>query len=752
MKPIKKVAVIGSGTMGAAIAAQFVNAGLATILFDIAGPDGDRNKIVKAGRDRAASSKPASFMRADFAERLELGNLDDDFAKLGEVDWVIEAIVEKLEVKADLLARLETVVSKDCIVSSNSSGIPMKYQSAKLGADLKPRFLGTHFFNPPRYLHLLEIIPTRETSPEVIARVAELGDRVLGKGIVRAHDVPGFAANRIGAWCTAKIIQVADELKLSPDVVDTLTGPILGRPKSATYRTIDVVGLDIFFTVCQQLEQATKEGFGLPAVFQQLLDKGWLGNKSGQGFYQKSKDKSAGSKILTLNAETLEYEDKGKVRLEELASIIGLPTVAERAEALLKAPGWVGEFTRRTVIPQIHFAASKVGKVADTAADVDNAVKWGFGWEVGPLELADALGRDKVRAYFGQMGLDTPEYFQTSAVHEPATRTPGPLRIADLRNKVCSNESATLWDAGDGVALLEFHTKANAIGEKVLEMFDQAHHKVLEGFQALVVGNEGENFCAGADLNMLYAVAESGQWDEIRKAVRVFQNMTKRLRYAPYPVVTAAHKMTLGGGLEVALWSDAVVASAELYTGLVEVGVGILPAGGGTTEMVLRKTASLLPGADPFIAVQQAFELIAMAKVSTSAFEAQQMGFLRPSDKIVMNSDRVLDEAKIKALQLVPGYVAPAPRKIEVLGEAGHANLRAGAMMMAESGFITEYEVHLATVIGEVLCGGKLNRPETVSEDLLLDLEVEAFVKLCGQEKTRQRLGNMLKTGKPLRN
>lgn len=749
MNRIQRVAVIGSGTMGAAIAAQCVNAGLTTMLLDIAGPAEDKNKIVRGGLERAAASKPASFMRADLAQRLEIGNLDDNFDKLAQVDWVIEAIVEKLEVKAELLAKLEKTVAGHCIVSSNSSGIPMKFQSAKLSPEFKKRFLGTHFFNPPRYLHLLEIIPTADTDPAVVQLVSEVGDRILGKGIVVAHDVPGFAANRIGAWCTAKIIQVADEMQLGPDVVDALTGPVLGRPKSATYRTIDVVGLDIFLTVCQQLEMATKEGFGLPAVFKTMVEKGWLGNKSGQGFYKKVKG-AKGSEIHTLNCQSLEYEDNGKVRLEELGAVLKMPKASDRAKALLAAEGWVGDFTRKTLIPQIHFAASKIGKVAASAADVDNAVKWGFGWDIGPLELAAAIGFENVRQQFEAQGLDCPDYFKS----EPSSSSDStkPLSIAQLSRKVCGNAAATLWDAGDGVALLEFHSKANSIGQEVMEVVEQAHHHVLKEFQALVIGNEGENFCAGADLNLMLGIAEAGMWDKAREVVTVFQNMTSRFRSAPYPVVVAAHKMVLGGGLEVALWSDVCVASAELYCGLVEVGVGILPAGGGTTEMLLRKMAQLPAGADPFPAVQQAFELIAMAKVSTSALEAQQMGFLRETDIIVMNPDRLLDEAKKAALRLVPGYRPPAPRRVEVMGEAGLANLRAGAMMMAESGFITEYEVHLATTIGEVLCGGKLNRSDTVSEELLLQLEVEAFIQLLGQAKTRERMGHMLKTGKPLRN
>lgn len=752
MKNIRKAAVIGAGTMGASIAAHLASAGIPTLLLDIPAQEGPRNGPAQKGLERVMKGRPPAFLRKEAAALIRVGNTEDDLGQLAKVDWVIEAIVENLNVKQDLLKKLEQVVGPETIVSSNSSGIPMKYQASVLGPELRKRFLGTHFFNPPRYLHLLELIPTPETDPEVLQTLSILGEERLGKGIVIAKDVPGFAANRIGVFCSVQAMRCMVELNLTPDLVDVLTGPILGRPKSATFRTADVVGLDIVATVAKGLAAATKEDFALPAVVETMLENKWFGDKTGQGFYKKDKSQG-GTRILTLNLETLEYEERPKPRLAELAPVLALATPQERTKALLELEGPAGEFTRRSLLPQMAYAASKVGVVAETAEDVDNALRWGFGWQVGPLELARWLGQDFLKGSFAKSGLAWPEALEKVPAKPKA---PNGYSLAYLRQvgpaPVLTSPVSSLWDMGDGVALLEFHSKANAIGQTVLEFMEQAHQRVLQDFQAMVIGNEGENFCAGADLNMLLHVAENGDFETIRKAVAFFQGMTSRLRYCDYPVVAAPHGLNLGGGCEVALWADACVASAELYTGLVEVGVGILPAGGGTTEMLIRKNQQVIPGADGFAAVRAAFELIAMAKVSGSAFEAQQLGFLRENDKIVMNSDLRLSEAKRLALQLAPGYQAPPRRRCTVLGEVALANLKAGAMAMHEAGQITEYEVHLAATVAGVLSGGSMNRSDEVDEQVLLDLECEAFLHLCGQEKTRARLAHTLKTGKTLRN
>ncbi len=748
---IRKAAVLGAGTMGAGIAAHLANAGIPVLLLDIA-PEGDRpNSLVEKGWARAQKSKPAALMTPEAAALVTLGNMTEDFDRLAEVDWVVEAIVEKLEVKRELHERLEKVTGERTIVSSNSSGIPMALQVKGRSEAFRKRFLGTHFFNPPRYLHLLELIPTKDTDPEVTQAMADFGDRILGKGIVVAHDVPGFAANRVGLGCMARSMKVMVEMGLTPDVVDVLTGPLIGRPKSATFRTADLSGLDICATVANNLAQATGEDVRMPEVVDKMVEQGLLGEKSGSGFYKKVKAKGQ-TTILTIDLETFEYHDRGKVRLEEIAELRLLPTPQERIAALLKSEGEAGEFTRRTIFHQIHYAAGKVGEVAVTPEDVDNALKWGFGWELGPLELAESLGRETCLSAFGDHGLDTPAYFETE-------RTPAPdkglITISKVKRsapKVLQNESATLWDLGDEVALLEFHSKGNAIGQKTLEMFDQAHREVEKNFRALVIGNQGQHFCAGADIGMILHLAKEQNFEQIRAACRTFQGMTCRLRYAPYPVVSAPFGMTLGGGCEVMLYSDRNLAHAETYTGLVEVGVGILPAGGGTTEMLIRMMERVLPGADPFPAVQAAFELIAMGKVSTSAADAKKLGLLRSTDRIVMNADRLLTEAKAEALALSEGYVPPAPRKVKVLGEAAFANLCTGAHGMKLSGFITEYEYHLAETIARVLSGGEMSRPDEVDESVLLELEEEAFLQLSGQTKTQERLAHTLKTGKTLRN
>ncbi len=749
---IRKAAVLGAGTMGACIAAHLANAGIPTLLLDIAGEGDDKNAIVKKGWERALKAKPAALMDPERANLVELGNMTDDFERLAEVDWVVEAIVERLDIKQQLHERLEKTTSDSTIVSSNSSGIPMALQVKGRSEAFKKRFLGTHFFNPPRYLHLLELIPTKDTDPEITKTLSEFGDRVLGKGIVIAHDVPGFAANRVGIGCMSRSMKVMLEMGLTPDVVDVLTGPLIGRPKSATFRTADLTGIDIAATVAKNLAQATGEDVRMPEVVEKMMNDGLLGDKSGSGFYKKVKEKGE-TTILTINLETFEYEDRGKVRLEEINDIRKLATPEERVEALLNSTGVAGEFTRKTIFHQIHYAASKVGEVAATAVDVDNALKWGFGWEVGPLELAEALGRERCAMMFPDYGLDVPDYFKKDREETPDD---GLLTVRKLQKssggKIFGNEDATLWDAGDDVAMLQFHSKGNSIGAKTLEMFDRTHEKVLADFKGLVVGNQGQHFCAGADIGMILHLAKAQNFEEIRRACRTFQGMTSRLRYAPYPVVSAPFGMTLGGGCEVMLYSDVAVSHAELYTGLVEVGVGILPAGGGTTEMLIRQMEGLPKDADPFPAVAAAFELLAMGKVSASAQDAKKMKFLRSTDPIVMNADRLLFEAKLEVMSLVPNYVPPVPRQVKVLGEAAFANLCTGAYGMKLAGFITPYEYHLAETIARVLCGGEMNHPDVVDESVLLELEEEAFLQLSGQEKTQERLAYTLKTGKTLRN
>ncbi|HEY4002474.1 MAG TPA: 3-hydroxyacyl-CoA dehydrogenase/enoyl-CoA hydratase family protein, partial [Candidatus Xenobia bacterium] len=671
-RTIRKVAVIGAGTMGGGIAAHLANAGVPVLLLDVAADGPDKNAIVKKGLDRIQNSKPAALMLPERIHLIEIGNTTDDLSRVKEVDWIVEAAFEKLEVKQELWARLEGLVREDTLITSNSSGIPMKLQVKGRSESFRRRFFGTHFFNPPRYLHLLEIIPGPDTDPAALRLMAEFADRVLGKGVVVAKDVPGFAANRVGGYAWAQSIDAALQAGLSPDVVDYLTGPLIGRPKSATFRTADMSGLDILLTVLKDLGRATGEDFKVPAILETLVnEKKWLGDKTGQGFYKKAKGAGGESTILTLNLKTLEYEDRGKVKLAEVDDIRKLPTPAARLAALLALQGPIGDFMRKTVFSSIAYAASKVGEVADTAEDVDNAVKWGFNYDLGLLEAARALGSDRVSEGLAALNLPMP------AVLKAKQDKPhhAPLNVRDNRKVVVSNEDASLLDVGDGVALLEFHSKANSLGEKVLELTVQALDKVEKGFLGLVIGNQGENFSAGANIGLLLELAKSGNFNRIDEAIKVFQGLTSRLRHSPFPVVAAPFRLAIGGGCEVALWADAMQADAELYMGLVELGVGIIPAGGGTAETLIRLQEALPGGADPFLAVKKAFELIAMSKVSTSALEARHMGLLRPIDGITMNKDRVLSDAKDRVLSLARGYVVPRRRQVTLLGESAYANL-----------------------------------------------------------------------------
>jgi 3-hydroxyacyl-CoA dehydrogenase len=754
--------------MGAQIAAHLANAGVPTILLDLPAPEGsDRNALVRAGLERALALKPAAFMHPERRQLITIGNTEDDLERLREADWIVEAIVEDLQAKQALWARLEPVVRPDTILSSNSSGIPMHRQLEGRGEAFRKRFLGTHFFNPPRYLYLLELIPTRDTDPDVIRRLRLFGERVLGKGVVIARDVPGFIANRIGVYGLVQAMRAMLDLGLTPDVVDALTGPLIGRPKSATFRTADLTGLDVLYRVAHDLYEATGDaGFVLPEVVGVLVQRRWLGEKTGQGFYKRLKEASGQSRILTLNLQTLEYEDRGKVRIPELEPIRALPDVADRIRALLRLEGPIGEFMRRTTYAVLHYAARQYGVVADTIEDIDNALKWGFGWEHGPFELYDLLGPKSVAEAFAQMGWEVPpvvaERVQAGQLFYPPDVPPrrpeGVLLLRDLKRNgaavVRRSAGASLLDIGDGVALLEFHSKANAIGEDALRMVQAALEVVPQHFLGLVVGNQGEHFSAGANLALILLLAQEGEWEELDWAVRQFQRASMSLRYAPFPVVAAPFGLTLGGGAEFVLHADQVQAHAELYMGLVETGVGLIPAGGGTKEMLFRFTEELAPyaEADPFEAVRRAFGLIAMAQTSTSALEARAMGFLRDRDRISMNRYRLLADAKARVLELAADYVPPPPgRAIRALGAEAIGNLYYAAWQLHQAGRITEHEVFIARTLAYVLCGGD-GPPRTVTEQDILDLEREAFLRLLGTRKTQERIAYTLKTGKPLRN
>ncbi|MBZ9713083.1 3-hydroxyacyl-CoA dehydrogenase/enoyl-CoA hydratase family protein [Deinococcus multiflagellatus] len=779
---IQKAAVIGAGVMGAAIAAQLANAGIPVVLLDIVLPDNpDRNFLAKQGIQRALKARPAAFMDPARAALITPGNLEDDLKKLKDADWILEAIIEKLDAKRDLWARVEGVAKKTAIISSNSSGIPMHLQIEGRGEDFQRRFVGAHFFNPPRYLHLLEVIPTPKTAPEVVKTFSEFAQTTLGKGVVLANDVPGFVANRIGVYGIVRAMGHMEKTGLTPAEVDELTGPALGRAKSATFRTADLSGLDIIYHVANDLNKATPddEDFTLTPAFRTLVEeKKFLGDKTGSGFYKKTKDEKGKTKILHLNLDTFEYEDRGKVKVAAVEAVKGRP-LAERVKALYTAEGKEGDFLRGVMNDGFWYAAKMAGNVSGRLQDIDNALKWGFGWEQGPFETMDTLGVQTVIANLEAEGRTLPpllaamkasgreSFYQGDDTVTPEGQ-PTPYEapyfvLTDLKKDatkvVKKRAGASIVDLGDGVLLVEWHAKMNALGEDQLRAVQDAHKLVQEmGYAGLVIGNQGENFSAGANLPLILSQAQADEWDELDDMVKQFQQVTTSLRFSPHPTVAAPFGLTLGGGAEFTLHADHVVASAELYMGLVEVGVGLIPGGGGTKEMLLRFTEMQQPGqrvgATLLPAVQRAFELIGTAKVSTSALEARNLGFLRGTDTVAMNRNHILEEAKRQVLALAPGYVQPAPRQdIPVMGDAAIAAIKSALHGMHQGGYVTDYDLVVSEQLARVLSGGTgNNRTAKVSEQHLLDLEREAFLTLLGKKGTQQRIEHMLKTGKPLRN
>ena len=775
---IQRAAVIGAGVMGAAIAAQLANAGIPVLLLDIVLPDQpDRNFLAKQGIGRALKARPAAFMDPDRASLITPGNLEDDLKKLKDADWILEAIIEKLDAKRDLWAKVEGVAKKTAILSSNSSGIPMHLQIEGRSEDFQRRFVGAHFFNPPRYLHLLEVIPTPKTDPEVLKAFTEFGENVLGKGIVIANDVPGFVANRIGVYGIVRAMRHMEKTGLTPNEVDQLTGPVLGRAKSATFRTADLSGLDIIYHVANDLNRATPEDedFSLPEFFRRIVEeKKFLGDKTGGGFYKKTKDEQGKTKILSLNLDTLEYEDRGKVKVPLVESVKNQP-LAQRVKALYTAEGKEGDFLRGVMNDGFWYAAKMAGVVSNRLQDIDNALKWGFGWEEGPFETMDTLGVQNVIANLEQEGRTLPpllqkmketgrdRFYQDGETVTPAgepTKYEAPYFILtdlkkDATRVVKKRPGASIVDLGDGVLLVEWHAKMNALGEDQLRAVQDAHKLVQEmGYAGLVLGNQGENFSAGANLPLILSQAQDEEWDELDSAIRQFQQMTTSMRFSPHPTVAAPFNLALGGGCEFSIHADHIVASAELYMGLVEVGVGLIPAGGGTKEMLLRFTDQIQPGQPLLPAVQRAFELIGTAKVSSSALEARKLGFLHDHDTIVMNKNHIIEEAKRMVLALAPSYVQPTPRQdIPVMGDAAIAAVKMALYGMREGGYVSEYDTVVATELARVLSGGTgNNRTAKVSEGHLLDLEREAFLTLLGKKGTQDRIAHMLKTGKPLRN
>ena len=706
------------------------------------------------------------------AAAIEIGNTDDDLAKLSGCDLVVEAIIEQVEPKRALYERLEKLLPAHTIVASNTSGIPMAMLMQGRSPSFRERFLGMHFFNPPRYLHLLEIIPTPETSKETLAAARTFSDRVLGKGIVVAKDVPGFVANRLGVFGMVLAIRLMEKHDLSIDEVDVLTGVLTGRSKSATYRTADLSGIDVIAHVTKGLSDTTGEDFTLPKWVLALVASGRNGEKSGAGFYKRVQ-----KEIHTLDWKSDAYVPQAKVESPDLARLAKLP-LAERFAALRDRTGRHGAFVREYLLRFSHYVLSTTPAIAYDLAAVDHAMEWGYAWDVGPFKQMDLLGADFLCRGFAESGLDEPSLMREArggfyssdgtqvlslgGGYQDVPTEPGEVRLASLhaparrdRSVLEHSNDASLVDVGGGVAVLEFHSKMNTLGEGVIAMTQRALDRVeRDGLTGLVIGNDDpRTFTAGADLSYVLRLVAAGDWKALDAAVRGFQDTSLRIRQSPFPVVAAPFGLTLGGGCEFSLHADRVQGHAELYMGLVEVGVGLIPAGGGTTELLFRFAGELTPyaEADPFEAVKRAFQLIAMATTSTSALEAKRVGYLRVDDRITMNRDRLLADAAARVSDLAPDYVPPLPRTITAMGNEAIGNLMYAVWAMREGGQITEHEVRIARELAYVLTGGD-GPPRPVTERDILDLEREAFLKLLGTKETQERLQYTLKTGKPLRN
>jgi 3-hydroxyacyl-CoA dehydrogenase len=792
---IRRIAVLGAGTMGAAIAAHAANAGLEVDLLDIAGKqDEDPDAVVRAGFERMRKARPAALMSPDVAERIRLGNFEQHFDRVGDADWIIEAIVEKLEPKQELMAKVEKVARPAAVVSSNTSGIPLASIAEGRSPEFKRRFLGTHFFNPPRYLKLVELIPTGDTDRAIVEKMARFSERVLGKGVVRAKDTPNFVGNRLGVFAGMYAMHYALDHGYSVEEVDALTGPLIGWPKTATFRLQDQVGLDIMLNVAETLIRLAPDDDGAatmrpPAAMVRMREKGILGLKTGGGFYKRTK-RDGRTAFDVLDLDTLEYRPADE---PELAIVESAGEIDDLGARLRHIMGRADEdkgarFLRDTLLPMLAYAARRVPEIADSLLDVDHALEWGFGHANGPFRTWDLLG---VRATVAQMdALDIEvagwvrdmlaaghERFYTTrdgheAVFSPLTGgyaniTPDPQvldleRIRATRGDVAGNASASLVNLGDGVLCFELHSQASAIDEGVIEIGNKALAELARGSWAgLVIANRARNFCVGANLGEIgmlawHVASGNGGADRIEAAVKALQDMLQGLRFAPVPVVAAPHGQTLGGGAEMCLAADRVVAGAETYMGLVEVGVGVIPAGGGCKELVRRMVSVPLAGADdapalPFL--QKVFELIGTAKVSGSALEARQLGLLGPDDKVVMHPDHLLHAAKREVLLLADGY--RPPERGDHMFAAGApvlAALELGVQTLQWAGQASEHDGVVGRVLARVVCGGEAPVPRWVSEDHFLELEREAFVHLVTQPKTLERIQAMLTTGKPLRN
>jgi 3-hydroxyacyl-CoA dehydrogenase len=796
-KPIRKAAVIGSGIMGSGIAAHLANVGIPCLLLDMLPKQPTEEETAKgltmehpAVRNRLAAgaiaklkaTKPAPLYDDSFAERITAGNLEDNLAQISEVDWVIEVVVENLQVKKELLSKVERHWKPGTVVSSNTSGISINAMSADCGDEFRKHFMGTHFFNPPRYMKLLEIIPGDRTDPALVSQMKTFCENVLGKGVVLAKDTPNFIANRIGTYGLLITLEEMVEKGYSVEEVDAVTGPAMGRPKSATFRTLDIVGLDTFVHVADNVyanvqDAAEKAAFAAPEVLQGMVEKGWLGEKSGQGFNLKRKGAN-GSEIHSLNLSTMEYQPQKKAASGSLEAAKLAKGAREKTKALIAGGDRYSELAWHILKRVLVYSAEKVGEIANSIQEIDEAMKWGFNWEMGPFETWDAIGLVKSVGRMEKEGVAVPSwvkdwiaqgnqsfyrkdngttFYVQGQQYKQVEQQPEVISLRSLKeqNKVVKgNSGASLIDIGDGVVCLEFHSPNNAIGADILTMIQHSMEEVRNNFEGMVIANQGRNFCVGANIMLLLMEAQDEEWDEVDGIIRLFQNTMYSMKRLEKPVVAAPHRMTLGGGVEACMPADQVIASAETYYGLVEVGVGLIPAGGGCKEFALRVSQNVRhPEADlqPFI--NQAFETIGMAKVSTSGHDAKRLGYLKPTDRVLANQDHLIYEAKQAVLRMAQaGYEPIREEKIRVVGSEGKAVMQLGAIGMKESGYISGHDLLIAKKLAHVLAGGDVPAGTLVTEQYMLDLEREAFLSLCGEPKTQQRMHHMLTKGKALRN
>lgn len=789
---IHKAVVIGSGTMGATIAAHLANIGVPVTLLDIPAKDSpDKNKIVKEGWDRCIKAKPANLMSADLKPFVSLGNLEDDFGAVAEADWVCEAIIENLKIKQGLMARIDEVRKPNAIVTTNTSGIPVKAIAEGRSKEFKKHFLGTHFFNPPRYLKLLEIIPTADTSKDVIEFFIHFGEFNLGKGIVLCKDTPNFIGNRVAFGTGAFALDFILNNDYTVDEVDSLSGPLMGRPKTATFRLIDLVGVDVWDHVGKNLAPLIpydKLGQKYLAaekprkLMDTLLERKWLGNKTKVGFYKEVRNAEGKKEFHSLDLNTFEHVPAGKPRFDSVKAAKDVEGLGDRLKVMLDADDKAAKLVKALTYQGFQYVSTIIPEVADTVKPIDDAVRWGFMHEAGPFETWDMLGvketvkrmkaegyvpakwvddmlKDGAETFYQYKGANKVGVYDVARKKYMKLKQPkGLVLLKELRGtkkEISKNAGASLYDIGDGVALVEFHTKMNALDDDIFAITSEALDRVEKDFDGLVIGNEGEHFSAGANLFMVVVSAQQGMWDALDGAIRKLQGLNMRMRYSAKPVVVAPAGLALGGGCEITMHASRVVAAAETYIGLVELGAGVIPAGGGTKEYMRRiiNPAMRIENAEPFPFIQKAFLQIGQAKVATSAEEARGMGILNPQDRVVTNRDHLLTEAKKEVIHLAAsGYKPPAPELIYAPGRDMYGAMKVGAWSFKEGNYITEYDAHIATKLAYVMAGGELSRSTWVSEQYILDLEREAFLSLCGEEKTQARMWSLLQTGKPLRN